>query len=595
MQKYSVNQQQVSNLLSWVRSGEIAIPEIQRPFVWETTKIRDLIDSLYRGFPVGYIIVWQNPTVKLKNGGFAAGKKILIDGQQRITALKAAIVGDPIVNKEYKEIHVRISFNPQTEEFMTRTPALARNPAWIEDISTLMTDDGSFFDVIDTYLSANPDADKGRVRQAIQNLVSIKTKQIGLIELDSALDIETVTEIFVRINSQGVVLSQADFVMSKIAAQGEFGENLRKLIDYFCHLSTAPQFYDHIKNNDKTFRESGYLDKIAWLRDENDDLFDPDYNDVIRVVTVKEFERGKTGDLVSLLSGRDFETREYREEIRDQSFKKMEQGTLDMVNETNFKRFLMILKSAGYVSKEMMTSKNAINFAYALFLKLRSRGENSAVIESAVRRWFVMTMLTGRHSGSFETQFEFDIKRVASLGADAYLRSIEDGELTDGFWNVRLVQELEKASTRNPFITAFYAAQIKAGDKGFLSTDITVQSMILHRGDIHHIFPRKYLIDHGATRSEYNQLANFAQTQTEINIGISDMEPAVYMQLVMDQIKSGVVKLGGIRSEADLMLNLAQNCIPQTILKATYQDYSAFLADRRKLMAVKIHDYYKSL
>lgn len=103
MQKYSVNQYLVSNLLNWVQSKEIAIPEIQRPFVWNSTNVRDLMDSLYRGYPIGYIIAWKNPDVRLKDGSISNGKKILIDGQQRITALRAAILGESIINKDYKE------------------------------------------------------------------------------------------------------------------------------------------------------------------------------------------------------------------------------------------------------------------------------------------------------------------------------------------------------------------------------------------------------------------------------------------------------------------------------------------------------------
>ena len=165
MQKYSVNQYQISNILSLIKSGEIAIPEIQRPFVWETTKIRDLIDSLYKGYPIGYIIVWQNHDVKLKDGSTAGGKKILIDGQQRVTALQAAIVGFPIVNKEYKEIRVRISFNPQTEEFMTKTAVTEKEPQWIADIAELMQDEVVHFDIMDRYMERNPDADKRKVQE----------------------------------------------------------------------------------------------------------------------------------------------------------------------------------------------------------------------------------------------------------------------------------------------------------------------------------------------------------------------------------------------------------------------------------------------
>lgn len=98
MQKYQVNQQLIENILSSVKLGEIAIPEIQRPFVWDASKVRDLMDSLYQGFPVGYVIAWKNPNIRLKDGSLSEGKKILIDGQQRVTALTAAILGEYVIS-----------------------------------------------------------------------------------------------------------------------------------------------------------------------------------------------------------------------------------------------------------------------------------------------------------------------------------------------------------------------------------------------------------------------------------------------------------------------------------------------------------------
>lgn len=103
MIKYEVNNSSIDGILSFIKNGEIAIPEIQRPFVWDSSKVRDLIDSLYKGYPVGYIITWKNPDVKLKDGTFALGKKVLIDGQQRITALTAAILGQEVVGSDYRK------------------------------------------------------------------------------------------------------------------------------------------------------------------------------------------------------------------------------------------------------------------------------------------------------------------------------------------------------------------------------------------------------------------------------------------------------------------------------------------------------------
>ncbi len=598
MQKYTVNQYFVSNILNWVQEKEIAIPEIQRPFVWDSTKVRDLMDSLYRGFPIGYIIAWKNPDVRLKDGTVSNGKKVLIDGQQRITALRAAILGQNITNKDYKEERIFIAFHPLLEEFATLTPAISRDKAWIPDISKLMAKEGGLFEDVTDYCDKNSEVDRKLIERNIERLLQIKSKQIGFIELDANLDIETVTEIFIRINSKGVVLSQADFAMSKIASydkEDNFGVNLRKCIDYFCHLSREPQFYKHISENDTEFKNTMYLSKIAWLKDENDDLYDPDYSDVLRVSFTKQFERGKMADLVGLLSGRNFETRSFEQNIMDESFQKLRDSVLDFVSETNFKRFVMIIKSCGFTSNDLINSQNALNFAYILFLKLREKGENPSVIEKCVQRWFVMSLLTGRYSGSPESQFDFDIKQVSKDGAERILQSIEDAQLSDAYWNAQLIQELDKASVNNPFLNLLFAAQIKANDKGFLSTDISVGNMINHRGDIHHLFPREYLKANGFERGDYNQIANFVYAQSEINIKVGKKAPKDYMSEVIKQTRGGELKYGGITDGGTLAENLKQNCIPAGFEEMEAGDYEDFLKARRKLMAKKIKDFYFSL
>ena len=598
MQKYTVNQYFVSNILNWVQEKEIAIPEIQRPFVWDSTKVRDLMDSLYRGFPIGYIIAWKNPDVRLKDGSVSNGKKVLIDGQQRITALRAAVLGQNIVNTDYKEERINIAFHPITEEFATLTPAIAKDKAWIQDISKLMTKDGGLFEDVTNYCEKNSEVDRRLIEKNIEKLLQIKSKQVGFIELDSGLDIEAVTEIFIRINSKGVVLSQADFAMSKIASydtEDNFGVNLRKCIDYFCHLSREPQFFKHISENDVEFKNTMYLSKIAWLKDENDDLYDPDYSDVLRVSFTKQFERGKMADLVALLSGRNFETRSFEQNIMDESFQKLRDSVLEFVSETNFKRFVMIIKSCGFTSSDLINSQNALNFAYILFLKLREKGVNPSAIEKCVQRWFVMSLLTGRYSGSPESKFDFDIKQVSKDGAEKIFESIEEADLSDAFWNARLVQELDKASINNPFLNLFFAAQIKTNDKGFLSTDITVGNMIDHRGDIHHLFPREYLKANGFERGDYNQIANFVYAQSEINIKVGKKAPKDYMAEVIKQTKGGKLKYGGIADEKALAENLKQNCIPAGFEEMELGDYENFLKERRKLMAKKIKEYYFNL
>lgn len=318
---YAVNQYPIQILLSWVQAGEIAIPEIQRPFVWDSKDVRKLIDSLYKGYPVGYLIAWKNHDVRLKNGESSAGKKILIDGQQRITALMASVLGVKVINKHYKKTKIQISFHPIDERFEVFNPAIEKDSTWFKDISTLIDTNTNLFDLVNAFREENPEYDQSMIFERLQKLRSIVNNQIGLIELDSALEIEEVTEIFIRINSRGQRLSQADFVMSKIAANDEYdGHILRKLIDYFCHLSKLPEDYESMSTLDDDFQNIESIKKLSWLKNEREDLYDPEYTDVIRVAFISQFGRGRLRDLVALLSGRNFETRTYEEEIAEASF-----------------------------------------------------------------------------------------------------------------------------------------------------------------------------------------------------------------------------------------------------------------------------------
>ncbi len=595
-QKYSVNQHPIETLLSWVKSGEIAIPEIQRPFVWKASKVRDLMDSLYKGYPIGYIISWRNHNVKLKDGSMSEGKKILIDGQQRITALRAAILDEYIVNKDYKRKKIKISFNPVTEKFEVQSAANRKDKKWIPEISTVFDGSVDQFDLLTNYLDKNPEVDRNKVKNSISNLVKMPLRQIGLIDLAPDLDIEVVTEIFIRINSQGVVLSQADFAMSKIAANETYnGQDLRKAIDYFCHLAVAPEFYTNIRDNDKDFASTDYFKAMRWLRNENDDLYDPSYTDMLRVSFGTEFKRAKLEDLVSLLSGRNFETRSYEESIAEESFLKLKSGILKFMNETNFKRFVMIIKSAGFIQPWLIRSQNAMNFAYLLYLSLRSKNYNPALIESYVQRWFVLSVLTARSSGSFESQFDFDIKQIESRDFGEYLNEVESADLSDGFWEVGLPQQMDTSTTTSPYWAVFLAAQIKSGDKGFLSKSVKVENMIEHRGDIHHIFPRDYLKKHGLKRGKYNQIANYTYMQSEINIKVGNKSPKEYFDILKGQLQNNDLVYGGITNESELNENLRVNCMPEQVKEATIDDYEEFLVERRLLMTKKIREYYKSL
>lgn len=599
MAQYSVNNTTVDALIAYIKGGEIAIPEIQRPFVWDSTKVRDLIDSLYAGFPVGYIIVWENPDVRLKDGTISSGKKILIDGQQRITALQAAIVGEPVIGSNYRKKRIKIAFHPLEQRFEVANPAIEKDAAWIPDMAPLYEPDFSSMGFVIRYCNKNQldESQWDKVETAISKLRQIQNNSIGVIELSYQLDIAQVTEIFIRINSKGVVLSQADFAMSKISSDDRFGGNqIRKTMDYFCHLMQKPEDFEAIRQNDTEFAASEDFFKIKWIINEHEDIYVPDYTDVLRVAFTFKFLRGRISDLVSLLSGRDFDTRDYQEAIAQDSFAKLKEGVLEFVSKTNFQRYLMIVKSTGIISPAMIRSQNVLNFGYALYLLLRSKGEDAAIIEKVVRRWMVLAILTGRYSGSPESTFDYDIKRFQANNPMEFLEHTEAGELSDAFWNNILVTKLNTSVASSPMFHVFLMAQVKMGDCGFLSEQIDVKSLIEQRGDIHHIFPKKYLQKCGIKeRGLYNQIANYVYTQSEINVKIKDQAPKEYMAQVKKQCTGGNAVYGGIDSLVKLEVNMFANCIPEEIFDMDYTQFEDFLEKRRHLMAQKIRRYYELL
>ncbi|MFP5511428.1 MAG: hypothetical protein ACLGIP_20155, partial [Alphaproteobacteria bacterium] len=148
--------------------------------------------------------------------------------------------------------------------------------AWIPDVARVFAPGVSLFQLVADYCKANPACSQDAVFKVIEKLRGIIHNHVGIIELAEDLDIETVTEIFIRVNSAGSPLSQADFAMSKIAVNTAFGGNqLRKVIDYFCHLAVAPDFLAKIKKGDAVFVASEFFDKVKWIADVNDDIYDP--------------------------------------------------------------------------------------------------------------------------------------------------------------------------------------------------------------------------------------------------------------------------------------------------------------------------------
>ncbi len=433
--------------------------------------------------------------------------------------------------------------------------------------------------------------------EILSNLTAIGNRLVGVIDLTEGLDINIVTDIFIRINSKGSALSQGDFVMSKIAADNCYGGNmLRKAIDYFAHLFVEPAFYDYIKENDAEFAETEYMKKLVWLKDDKETVYAPKCDDILRVAFMHIYPRAKLADLVSLLSGRDFDSREYRIEIIEETHEKLKQGVLNVINKNNFLQFMLAIRGAGFVSGKLVNSYMALDFAYALYLRLAISKEVSvSEVKRIVQKWYVFSVLTKRYSASPETAFYRDIRKINEVGVLKALEDIEAATLSDNFWDVRVVQDLALTSTVNPTYLVYLAAQVAGNDMSLLSNNISVKDLIEISGDVHHIFPKEYLKANGFDKNMYNQNANFVYLDTQVNKSIGKKAPCEYFAEAIKQCETKNITCGSITNIDVLKENLSTNCIPFETTNMTFADYENFLEERRKIMAKKIKEYYYSL
>ncbi len=602
MNTYSIEHKTIDNILGWIKDKTISIPEMQRPFVWKNTQVRDLIDSLYKGYPVGYLVIWQNPDVRDKNTGeLSVGKQILIDGQQRVTALIAAICGQQVLDDEFVEKNVTIAYNPfpvdDEEYFAVKTAATEKDKRWIPDISVLFKPGFDSWSFVNEFHEMNPQYPHTDINDAIMKVIAIRNQQVGVIMLDKGLNIDVVTEIFIRINSKGTTLNQADFVMSTIAADDSHNGNLlRKSIDYFCHLAANANFLSQM-DRDAEFKNSEFYPNIKWIaQNNNSPIYTPTFDDVIRVAFTSRYDRGKLSNLVDLLHGRNFKTQTYETSIIDESFAEFSEGVKSVQNQHNMTQFQEALKSIGFVREDMIRSRMAIDFAYSLFLRLRNDNSiEKTKIHHYVAKWFAMSTMTGRYTGSPETAMDKDLRYIKEKGFLVYLEETLSN-ISDTFWEVTVPQQLQSSSNAAPLFLCFLAAQCKFSDDAFLSSGGKVRDL-LDSGDIHHLFPKEYLKKAGIDdKNRYNQVANYALLNKSVNIAIGKKSPAVYMQEIIGALRTKAQSdYTDLTTVEALAANLKVNCIPENFAEMDCSDYDLFLEARRKLIAAKIHQWFDSI
>jgi hypothetical protein len=517
----------MGQLIPMIEHGTLGLPELQRPFVWSKSKVRDLFDSLYRGYPVGYFLFWKNATSGARHIGIAghqaSPEMMIVDGQQRLTSLYAVLTGRPIIDENWDKQTVEIAFHPLRAEFAVSDAAICKNPEWLSNITELFKA-SSDFAFINAYLQrvrerkdhSLSEAQRNFAADAIGRVRALSGFNFQAIILSERMEAEEAAEIFVRINSKGVELNQADFILTLMSVHWDEG---RHQLESFSKASKNPRIHAASPFNP---------------------YIHPSPDQLLRVAITFGFRRGRMRDGYAILRGRDLKTSEYTTTARDANFKRLGVAQTQVLDLTNWHEFLKCLGRAGFRSGKMITSDIAILYSYALFLIGRCDHQVSLQrLRVLIARWFFMSTVTNRYTGSYETQVDAEMARLRDLkSADAFCDILERqiGEaLTDDFWRIQLPAQLETSAARSPYLFAYYAALNLLGAR-VLFSDLRVSDLFdpLVRGnkaalERHHLFPRGYLAKRGITSSrDVNQVANYALLEWPDNLTISDQAPSEY-------------------------------------------------------------------
>lgn len=518
----------LSGLLSRIERGEIGLPDIQRPFVWSNAQVRDLFDSMYKGFPVGYLLFWSTGAdVGARQIGTDAKQSVpdllVVDGQQRLTSLFAVITGTSIVRKDYSEGRIRVAFRPDDETFEVTDAAVENDPEFIPDISVVF--EGAFHSFTREFLrkvaeyrgTELSDEEQDRLVGAIDRLKDLQNYPFQAIELDRSIDEEDVADVFVRINSKGKQLNKSDFILTLMSV---FWEKGRKELEDFARTARAPSVGDASPFNH---------------------FIEPSPDQLLRAAVGLAFRRARLQYVYSILRGKDLDTGEFSPDRRQQQFDTLEQAhdaTLDL---HNWHEYLKCLQRAGFRSSRMITSETALVYVYTMWLVgRRDYGVDIGRLRDVIARWWFMAHTTGRYTGSSETQLEYDLNRLRDLppgDADAFcdrLDRIVIDTFTNDYWEITLPNRLDTAAAKSPPLSAYWAA-LNILDAEVLFSEMKVSTMLdpivtpVRDMERHHLFPRAYLAQLGIEEvTRVNRIANMAFVEWNDNVAISGTAPADY-------------------------------------------------------------------
>lgn len=566
-------------LIEDIDLGKIGLPELQRPFVWPNVNVRDLFDSLYRGYPAGFLLFWETGVGALKGIGTKNAQSVpklaIVDGQQRLTSLYAVVKGVEVLRANFKRERIQIAFNPSSGRFDVADAAIRKDKAYIPDISLLWQADfkpsayrKEFLHQLRSVREISDD-EAEKIEESIDHLRNLLHYSFVALTLSSTVDEETIAEVFVRINGKGKALNQADFIMTLMSV---FWDEGRAELEAFALAATKP--------SDGQASPFNHFIK-------------PSPDQLLRATVGLSLKRARLENVYGALRGRDAKTGLDDPQHRDAQFALMREGQKAALNLTNWHHFMEALKLAGYRSEKMISSETTVIYSYVLYLiGLRDYDIDRATMRQVIAEFFFMASLTGRYTSSPETRFESDLALIRGLPNGAALisrlRDLCATTLTGDYWTISLPSQLATSASRSPSLFAYQAALIKL-DANALYSPLKISAMVdpAVKGtkaalEQHHLFPRGYLEETGIEDlKQINQIANFAAVEWPANLKIGKKAPAEY-----------VPPLDQSLSADERNRQYGWHALPPLWWQLPYQE---FLLQRRVRMANVIRQAWESL
>ena len=582
--EYSVQQ-----LVDMTDKGELGLPDLQRGFVWKQNKIRDLLDSMMKGYPIGFIMLWasQSNMTKGENKVIGTGEKIaygqdyvIIDGQQRITSLYAVLTG-----KEIKENDkpIKISFNPLTKEFAVRNASTEKNPEWVSNISDIYLNANRSRAFINNFIKelkenrekkdeTLTEDDEQLIDEGISEILKLKDYPINALVINGDVDEESVADIFTRVNSGGVKLNENDFIMTLISVSSP---ELRDKIEEFCEESS------NATKGGKAYNK----------------LIDLKPQQIIRTTMAFTFKRARLKYAYMKLRGSDLKRGadgRIDMELRKQSFLELASGLNKVLDYENWNEFIRTVMSAGFVNSSMVSSENALVYSYMMFLIGKYNFNiNSEKLRKIIARWYYMVSTSSHYTGAFESTVQEELNDIDRINdAEEFEKYINDRislVFTNDYFTHTIPDNLKSSASTsavwNTYLAALNILNVKVlfselYYNQLLSGDLNGNRSALEK---HHLFPKAYLEKIGITDDrDRNQIANFAYIEWGDNMVIGDLSPAEYFKPIFERKTD----------EKDITDVMKYNALPENWYNMNYND---FLTERRKMMANVIKEGYEKL